>query len=47
MRDNRNVFDDGRAQQLSSEEILEVRKTMSSKVSPFRFNINSRILFPQ
>jgi len=32
MRDNRDVFDDGRAQQLSAEEIVAVRKTMSTKV---------------
>jgi len=32
MRDNRDVFDDGTAQQLSTEEIVAVRKTMSSKV---------------
>jgi hypothetical protein len=33
LRDNRDVFDDGTAQQLSNVEIMEVRKAMSSKVT--------------
>lgn len=32
IRDNRDVFDDQSAQQLSAEEIKEVRSNMSSKV---------------
>jgi hypothetical protein len=34
LRDNRDVFDDGTAQQLSNVEIMEARKAMSSKVGP-------------
>jgi hypothetical protein len=37
MRDNRDVFDDQAVQQLSAEEITEVRKTMSSKVTSISF----------
>ena len=32
VRDNRDVFDDGTAQQLTAQEIKEVRNAMSSKV---------------
>jgi hypothetical protein len=34
VRDNRDVFDDGTAQQLTAQEIREVRAAMSSKVKP-------------
>jgi len=47
MRDNRDVFDDGTAQQLSAEEIVAVRNTMSTKVVVPMDNINPRILFQQ
>jgi len=33
VRDNRDVFDDGTAQQLTAQEIKEVRGAMSSKVT--------------
>jgi hypothetical protein len=35
VRDNRDVFDDGTAQQLTPQEIQEVRTAMSSKVDSF------------
>ena len=35
VRDNRDVFDDGTAQQLTPQEIQEVRAAMSSKVDSF------------
>jgi hypothetical protein len=36
VRDNRDVFDDGTAQQLTPQEIQEVRAAMSSKVDSFQ-----------